>query len=408
MMKVLRLLAELSDPDRRRQASIALAKHLDAEDLILLVADPHTGTYVPGNEFPEILPQSEAWQTFVKGCVREGEQQGELFRPEDGRPIRAHGFRLTDGSVLVLLGGSPNVSTVRYCCLLLPLVTEVMRKEYAIQMLSLEATMARGMADEMRARAEGVVAMERDFQQAALESLAIRKSTEDTLRQLCARLLKREDDWRRRTSSQLRGSARQYLTGILTTLGAALREPPTIGGSLASRISNALEMIERCNSNIKAISYSLHSPLLDDMGLVPAIVWCAEEFSERSGIRVELDMPRHPPRLPEQIETVLFRVVEEGLSNIHLHSGSRTARIKVAIGAGKATLQISDEGHGISSERASQFQADVPTLGVGISGMRERIRELDGQMTLQSSASGLMVEVSLSFHENHRVPPVSA
>jgi signal transduction histidine kinase len=405
MMKVLGLLAELTDPDRRRHASIALAKHLDAEDLILLIADPHTGSYVPGTEFPEILPESETWQSFVKACVREGEQQGELFRPEDGTPIPALGFRLTDGSVLVLLGGSPNVSTVRYCCLLLPFVTEVLRKEYAIQMLSLEATMARGMAYEMKARAEGVVAMDRDFQQAADESLAIRKSTEDTLRRLCARLLKREDDWRRRTSSQLGGSARQYLTGILTTLGAALCEPPTIGGSLASQISNALEMIERCNSDISAISYSLHPPLLDDMGLVPAIVWYAEDFSERSGIRVELDMPRHPHRLPEQIETVLFRVVEECLSNIRLHSGSRAARIKVAIDAGKATLQISDEGHGISPESASKFQADVPTLGVGISGMRERIRELDGQMNIRSSGSGLIVEVSLSFHENHESHP---
>ena len=404
-MKVLGLLAELTDPDRRRHASIALAKHLDAEDLILLIADPHTGTYVPGTEFPEILPESEAWQNFVKGCVREGEQQGELFSPEDGTPIPALGFRLTDGSVLVLLGGSPNVSTVRYCCLLLPFVTEVLRKEYAIQMLSLEATMARGMAYEMKARAEGVVAMDRDFQQAAEAALATRKSTGDTLRQLCARLLKREDDWRRRTSSQLHSSARQYLTGILTTLGAALREPPAIGGSLASQISNALEMIERCNSDIRAISYSLHPPLLDDMGLVPAIVWYAEDFSERSGIRVELDMPRHPHRLPEQIETVLFRVVEESLSNIRLHSGSRTARIKVEIGAGRATLQVSDEGHGISPETASKFQADVPTLGVGISGMRERIRELDGQMNIQSSVSGLIVEVSLSFHENHEYHP---
>jgi signal transduction histidine kinase len=405
MMKVLGFLADLTDPDRRRHASIALARHLDAEDLILLIADPHTGTYVPGTEFPEILPESQAWQSFVKACVRDGEYQGDLFRPEDGAPISALGFRLTDGSVLVLLGGSPNVSTVRYCCLLLPFVTDVLRKEYAIQMLSLEATMARGMAYEMKARAEGVVAMDRDFRREADKSLAIGKATEDALRQLCARSLKREDDWRRRISSELQSCAKQYLTGILTTLGAAMREPPANGGSLASQISNALEMIERCNSEIRAMSYSLHPPLLDDMGLVPAIVWYAEDYSRRYGIRVELDMPRYSDRLPGEIETVLFRVVEEALLNIHLHSGSRAARITVAMGPGKATLQISDEGHGISPESLSKFQANVPTLGVGISGMRERIRALGGQMNIQSSGSGLVVEVSLPF-ENHAHHPL--
>jgi signal transduction histidine kinase len=399
MLKVLGLLAELTDPDRRRSASVALAQYLEAEDLILFVADPNTGTHIPGTGFPEILPESQAWQSFVKACVRDGEQQGELFRPEDGTPIQALGFRLTDGSVLVLLGGSPNVSEVRYCCLLLLFVTEHLRREYAFQMLSLEVSIARAMADQMKALAEGAVALDRDIQQLADESLTIRKSTEDTLRLLCARLLKQQDDERRKTSSELYGSAGRYLTGVQTNLGAALRNTPTIGGGLVSQISNALEMMERCNSAIKAISYSLHPPLLDDMGLIPAISWYAEDFAQQRGIRVELNTPPRPNRLPREIETVLFRAVQEGLSNIYQHSGSPVARVRVAIDAGQVTLQISDEGHGIPPETVSKLHADIPTLGVGISGMRERIRELGGRMNIQSSENGTMVEVSLPLND---------
>src|ERR1700730_738199 len=398
MLKVLGLLTELTDPDRRRNASVALAQYLEAEDLILFVADPNTGTHIPGTGFPEILPEGRAWQDFVKACLREGEHQGELFRPEDGTPIQALGFRLNDGSVLVLLGGSPDVSTVRYCCLLLLFVTEHLRREYAFQMLSLEVSIARAMADQMKALAEGAVALDRDIQKKADESLAIRKSTEDNLRLLCARLLKRQDEERRRTSSELYSSTGEYFPGIQTTLGAALRENVTIGGLRISQISNALEMIEHCNTKIRAVSYSLHPPLLDDMGLIPAISWYAEDFAQQRGIRVELDTAQTLRRLPREIESVLFRVVEEGLSNINRHSGSRVARIRIAIDARQATLQISDEGRGIPPETVSNFQANIPTLGVGISGMRERIRELGGQMNIQSTGSGTTVEVSLPLN----------
>jgi two-component system, NarL family, sensor kinase len=214
-------------------------------------------------------------------------------------------------------------------------------------------------------------------------------------------LLKQQDDERRKTSSELYGSAGRYLTGVQTNLGAALRNTPTIGGGLVSQISNALEMMERCNSAIKAISYSLHPPLLDDMGLIPAISWYAEDFAQQRGIRVELNTPPRPNRLPREIETVLFRAVQEGLSNIYQHSGSPVARVRVAIDAGQVTLQISDEGHGIPPETVSKLHADIPTLGVGISGMRERIRELGGRMNIQSSENGTMVEVNLPLHENH-------
>jgi signal transduction histidine kinase len=399
MLKVLGLLTDLTVPDRRRIASVALAQYLEAEDLILFVADPNTGTHIPGTGFPEILPESQAWQSFVKACVRDGEQQGELFRPEDGTPIQALGFRLADGSVLVLLGGSPNVSEVRYCCLLLLFVTEHLRREYAFQMLSLEVSIARATADQMKALAEGAVALERDIQRKADELLAIRKSTEETLRLLCARLLKRQDDERRETSSELYGSAGQYLTGIQTNLGAALRSTPTIGGFLVSQISNALEMMDRCNSTIRAISRSLHPPLLDDMGLIPAISWYAEDFAQQRGIRVELNTPPRPNRLPREIETVLFRAVQEGLSNIYQHSGSQVARLRIAIDAGQVTLQVSDEGHGIPPETISKFHADIPTLGVGISGMREWIRDLGGQMNIQSAGNGTTVEVSLPLND---------
>jgi two-component system NarL family sensor kinase len=143
------------------------------------------------------------------------------------------------------------------------------------------------------------------------------------------------------------------------------------------------------------------------MGLISAISWYAEDFAQQRGIRVELDTAQTPHRLPREIETVLFRVVQEGLANIYWHSGSPVARIKIAIDAEQATLQVSDDGHGIPLETVSAFHADIPTLGVGISGMRERIRELGGQMNIQSSEKGTMVEVRLPLQETHedRVPP---
>lgn len=178
-------------------------------------------------------------------------------------------------------------------------------------------------------------------------------------------------------------------------LSAALRENSTIDARLASRISDSLEIAERCTSEIRTISYLLPPPLLDEMGLASALSWYVDGLAERSGIRMELDIPEDLGRLPSDTETALFRVVQQGLANIHRHSGSLVARICVRIDAENGTVKICDEGRGIQPEVLSGFLAGTQLVGVGMAGVRERITSIGGQFEIRSGDNGTTIEATL-------------
>jgi signal transduction histidine kinase len=147
------------------------------------------------------------------------------------------------------------------------------------------------------------------------------------------------------------------------------------------------------------MSYLLHPPLLDEAGLEAAVRWFCQGFSSRSGIEVALNVPEGFHRLPSEIETALFRIVQESLTNIHRHSGSPTARIRMRQRQDRVLLSICDQGRGIAHEQLRELRSGVGGAGVGLPGMRERIRKLGGSFALRARSVGLTILVSVPYKE---------
>lgn len=143
------------------------------------------------------------------------------------------------------------------------------------------------------------------------------------------------------------------------------------------------------------MSYLLHPPLLDEMGLVSAVRWFLDGFAQRSGIEVTFKATENFDRLPEQIELTLFRVVQECLSNIHRSSGSKTARVELVREKKSVRLEVSDQGRGIPPEVLAEFQRVGVSTGVGLSGMRERVRQLRGTFQLEPGSPGTRIWILL-------------
>ena len=148
------------------------------------------------------------------------------------------------------------------------------------------------------------------------------------------------------------------------------------------------------------MSHLLHPPLLEEMGLASAVPWYVEGFTERSGIEVDLQIPAHWDRLPQSIEMVLFRVLQEGLTNVHRHSGSSVATIRLEINAENVSLIVKDRGRGFASGSK---------LGIGIAGMRERVREVGGEFAVTSESTGTTIRVNVPLQKGvlHATPDLS-
>jgi PAS domain S-box-containing protein len=215
------------------------------------------------------------------------------------------------------------------------------------------------------------------------------------LRDLSRRLLQTQDDERRRIARELHDSAGQYMASIQMNLDALLREAVALPAAQMARISDSIAMLERCNSEIRTLSYLLHPPLLDELGLRSALSWYLEGFSERSGIKVELQVPDDLPRMTANTETVIFRVVQQSLVNIHRHSGSQIAKIRIKCDAERISLRISDEGKGMSLVALDGINTGTGLVGVGMAGMRERVRGLGGDFEVRSRNDGTTIQISL-------------
>ena len=217
----------------------------------------------------------------------------------------------------------------------------------------------------------------------------------ETLRVLSGRLLQAQDDERRRVARELHDSAGQYLCSIQMNLSAIAKEVTGSSPSLRGRLDDAIDLVERCTSEIRTLSYLLHPPLLDELGLTSALSWYVEGFSKRSGIEVTLDIPGNAPRFSPEVETAVFRIVQQSLANIHRHSGSKVARIRLINGTDHLAIEVSDEGRGFSPEILSKFRQSGQLPGVGVSGMRERINSMSGTFDIVSGANGTTVAVKL-------------
>ncbi|HET7785276.1 MAG TPA: MEDS domain-containing protein [Myxococcales bacterium] len=234
-----------------------------------------------------------------------------------------------------------------------------------------------------------------------LTTLRERAEIEYTLRQqrnelrtLANRLMHTQDDERRRIAAMLHDTTAQDLAALKMLLGRLGRAADRLDDGEHNALSESISLVDRSIAEIRTVSYLLHPPLLDTAGLVSALRWYAGGFAERSGIEVDLDLSENFERLPLATETVLFRIVQEALTNIHRHSGSETASIRLQRHAGMLMLEIADRGHGIPRAALKQITGGGGA-GVGIAGMSERIHELGGRLEVASSDRGTAVRVWL-------------
>jgi len=159
-------------------------------------------------------------------------------------------------------------------------------------------------------------------------------------------------------------------------------------------LSECRHLLDQCTNETRTLSHLLHPPMLDEVGFASAATNYAQEFARRSGIEIDISLDL-PNRLQSDTEILLFRVLQESLTNIHRHSGSRRAKIRAAIDGEKVSLEIRDYGHGIPQEMLEGFKTSGNGVGVGLAGIRERLREVDGRLDLSSSGDGTVLRVSL-------------
>jgi signal transduction histidine kinase len=215
------------------------------------------------------------------------------------------------------------------------------------------------------------------------------------LRTLSARLMATQDEERRRIARDLHDSVGQMIGALSLNNGLVFKESEKLSPAAADALGQNRLLVEQLSAEIRTISHLLHPPLLDEIGLLPAIKMFAEGFGERSSVRVTVELSPEIGRLPPNMEISIFRIVQECLTNVYRHSGSKTARIKVWLSEEKLlTLQVCDEGKGMPF--ANLAPVSIATKhGVGLSGMRERVRELGGTLEIQSSENGTTVTASL-------------
>jgi signal transduction histidine kinase len=208
----------------------------------------------------------------------------------------------------------------------------------------------------------------------------------EQVRLLGVKLLRLQDEERRRLARELHDSTGQMLVAMKMLLAGMLVEAK--GRKIASIVSQTIEINDEMNRQLRTMSYLLHPPLLDEVGLPSALEWYAEGFAQRSGIKVDLQVSAEFERVPQEMEIALFRVVQECLTNIHRHSGSATAHIGLTRTAEGINLEISDGGRGIPSDR---MRGSKIVSGVGMMGMEERIGQFGGSVNVTSSANGTVV-----------------
>jgi len=221
-----------------------------------------------------------------------------------------------------------------------------------------------------------------------------RVQTEGMLRKLSARILTLQDEERRRLGRELHDSAGQLLAALHINLGVIAQQTQS-DPCLAAKVADSAALADQVISEIRTLSYLLHPPMLDETGLAGAVDWYARGFSGRSKISVELEIDPALPRFPTEVETAIFRIVQESLVNIHRHSGSRAAFLSLRSDSIGACLTIRDEGCGIPSDVLKSLEEGGANIGVGIGGMRERARQLGGSISIRRANPGTIVEVNL-------------
>ena len=209
------------------------------------------------------------------------------------------------------------------------------------------------------------------------------------LRHLSARLLQMQDEERRRIARELHDSVGQTLAALTMNLNTVRTDIERLTKT-AGTIADSEALVEEMTNEVRTISHLLHPPLLDEAGLASALHWYVEGFAQRSKIQVDLNLPEDFDRLSQEAETTIFRVVQESLTNIHRHSGSKFAKVRVSRNGNDVRVEVEDRGKGLSPAEQIELTS-VGAPGVGIRGMRERLRQLGGNLEIKSDGKGTLV-----------------
>ena len=233
--------------------------------------------------------------------------------------------------------------------------------------------------------------------------ITARKRAEEAARSLSGRILTLQDDEHRRIARGLHDSLGQYLTALKINLDC-FSASDNGNAALASECAG---IVDKCLTETRTISHLLHPPMLDEAGFGSAARWYVDGFSRRSGIKVNLNLPPKLGRMHRDVEVALFRAVQEALTNIHRHSGGSMVDIHLSVDTKQLRLEIKDNGRGIPRKRLRTLIESAAEAGVGLAGMRERMRELGGSLEIRSDRAGTTVVISIPVErtsiDSHRM-----
>jgi Histidine kinase/Histidine kinase-, DNA gyrase B-, and HSP90-like ATPase len=218
-----------------------------------------------------------------------------------------------------------------------------------------------------------------------LESLVLERT--ESLQRLSQRLLRVQDEERRRVARDLHDSSGQTLTALKLSVGL-LQKKLANGERVSDELTGIALLADEALQEIRTTSYLLHPPMLDEAGFTSAAQWFVEGFARRSGMKVRIEFAPEVERLPNPIETALFRVLQESLTNVHRHSGASEVEVRFLREAHAVILEVRDYGRGIQQELLSRLGQSVRDSGVGLSGMCERMNELKGDLEITSADPG--------------------
>jgi PAS domain S-box-containing protein len=294
-----------------------------------------------------------------------------------------------------------------------PVIVEDLRKEkrFKAPALLVEHGVVSGLSTVIRGRDRpfGVLAVHTtrprkfttddvNFLQAVANVLADaieRKRAEESVRQLSGRLLQLQDEEQQRIARELQASTARIFDPLLSELSAVKESGIVLDWKTSEALQKSLKLAREAAKEVRNVSYLLYPRLLDEAGLVEAIRWYGGGFSQRTGIRTVMDLPSKFGRLSQDAERTLFRVVQESLANVHRHSGSQVAEIRLAKESYAVKLEVKDRGKGIPPRILEESSGTVAMSGVGIRGMFERLRQLGGRLEIDSGARGTNVTAIL-------------
>jgi signal transduction histidine kinase len=316
-------------------------------------------------------------------------------RMEQGAAIlNAHGEIVYCNVSLADLLGIPAASTIGF-----PLQNFILQSDQAsYQTLLREAEVGASEGEMSLLRSDGTPVVAKLFFRflsrdksafgVLISDLTIQKQQE----KLAVHLQQMQDEERRRIARELHDSVGQLASAIAMNVAKVSTEAHKLSPEAAQAVQENAGLIEEINNEIRTISHLLHPPLLDEVGLTSAIRWYVDGFSQRSKIETVFVVSASFPRLSQEMEIAIFRAVQECLTNVHRHSGSSTCTVVMADDGEQIRVQVKDSGRGIPLGK----QSSLPSSGgVGLRGMQERIRQLEGRLDINSSEGGTIVTVTL-------------